>query len=232
MRISLVGVVTGFIILLMLDHGQDALLRFVEDVKFLDYLGLILSAFGWGVATHYCARLMVAIDFGVIDRDEQWRYAQLARWLPRALGAMTFVTIAAALSPAVHWAWRLLRHCLRTIKRFLIRPNVVLARKRKMAAPRTEAAVFVHTRGRSSAENSLHRYLSGLHLQMFWERCFPQRHGLRTVLDCSKNRQSAHGVSTLCRMEIRTVALIRFPTELRRRQRVYGLGLSANLRRI
>lgn len=97
-RASLLNVCFLGALLLLFNQIHEILREISTNGLFgLDSLGLYLSLTAWAVTTHYCARVMVEFDFGLLPDAPADRtpYRAPITWLPRFIGFGCFVVVAA-----------------------------------------------------------------------------------------------------------------------------------------
>jgi len=89
-------VVVGFLLLGATPQAQDLLIPLVDSAWYRVLLFFVLHFLFWAVPVHYAARIVLADDARLYEYGEKYpsRYFDwLERWIPRLLGAATFLAL-------------------------------------------------------------------------------------------------------------------------------------------
>ena len=89
-------VVVGFLLLGATPQAQDLLIPLVDSAWYRVLLFFVLHFLFWAMPVHYAARIVLADDARLSDRGEKYPspyFDWLEQWIPRLLGAATFVAL-------------------------------------------------------------------------------------------------------------------------------------------
>ena len=89
-------VVVGFLLLGAAPQAQDLLIPLVDSAWYKVLLYFVLHFLFWAMPVHYAARIVIADDARLYEYGEKYPspyFDWLERWIPRLLGAVTFLAL-------------------------------------------------------------------------------------------------------------------------------------------